>query len=163
MSQINIVLDLLKETQVFTIPEEQDIIDEICLFVNKEIDLSSFSVNIVVYLESQATFSEVFPPRNVTLEATDLDIIKTFDCLFVPTKTYTVALSYVYNSKSHRVTFDVTGTKLPAPYPSWTWNTVLNNWSAPVPYPTTDDPVMIGYEWNENNLEWTPIGGYEVV
>lgn len=165
MSQINLVLDLLKETQVFTIPEEHDTIDEICLFVNKGIDLSSFSVNITVYLESQAIFSEAFPPGNVILETTDLDIIKTFDCYFVPTKTYTITMSYVYNSKAYRLTFDAIGTKPPAPYASWVWNSNTNSWEAPVPYPLppSEEPLMLSYVWNENSLEWSPLGDYEVV
>lgn len=163
MSKINIVLDLLKETQEFTLPEEDEVIDELCLSVNKEIDLSSFSFSISIYLESQVTFSGVFPPANVTLEKTDLDIIKHFDHYFLPERAHKVILSYKYNSKMYHSTFEVIGKKPLSPYPSWLWDTSVNTWLAPIPYPTTDDALMVGYEWDEERLEWSPLGGYEVV
>lgn len=41
----------------------------------------------------------------------------------------------------------------PKPYASWVLDEDTCQWEAPVPYPT--DGLM--YEWNEEELDWTPI------
>ena len=43
------------------------------------------------------------------------------------------------------------------PYPSWTLNTEIWNWEAPVAHPLADDPTKLGaetYYWDEPSTSW---------
>lgn len=46
---------------------------------------------------------------------------------------------------------------IPQPFPSWTKNEELNEWDAPVPYPTFDEENPKYYTWNEDILNWEEI------
>lgn len=49
-----------------------------------------------------------------------------------------------------------TGTRfcLPSPYPSWLFDEDLNEWKAPVPYPTIEEGSDEIYTWDENTTSW---------
>lgn len=42
----------------------------------------------------------------------------------------------------------------PQPYPSWIKNQELNEWEAPIPYPTIEEGSNEKYEWDENTISW---------
>jgi hypothetical protein len=43
---------------------------------------------------------------------------------------------------------------LPQPYPSWIKNEELNEWTAPVAYPTVEEGSDESYIWDENTTSW---------
>jgi hypothetical protein len=45
------------------------------------------------------------------------------------------------------------------PYESWLKNQEKNIWTAPVPYPATDERKPITYTWNEETLSWDELSG----
>ncbi len=51
-------------------------------------------------------------------------------------------------------TYDGTKFWLPQPYPSWIKNEELNEWEAPVPYPTIEEGSDENYTWDENTTSW---------
>jgi hypothetical protein len=51
-------------------------------------------------------------------------------------------------------TYDGTKFWLPQPYPSWIKNEELNEWSAPVTYPTVEEGSDESYIWDENTISW---------
>ena len=51
-------------------------------------------------------------------------------------------------------TYDGTKFWLPQPYPSWIKNEELNEWEAPIPYPTIEEGSDEIYTWDENSTSW---------
>jgi hypothetical protein len=43
---------------------------------------------------------------------------------------------------------------LPSPYPSWVFNEEINDWEAPIPYPTFNEEDPKYYVWNEATTSW---------
>jgi hypothetical protein len=43
---------------------------------------------------------------------------------------------------------------LPSPYPSWVFNEEINDWEAPIPYPTLNEEDPKYYVWNEATTSW---------
>lgn len=51
-------------------------------------------------------------------------------------------------------TYDGTKFWLPQPYPSWIKNEELNEWTAPVAYPTVEEGSDEFYVWDEDTTSW---------
>jgi hypothetical protein len=43
---------------------------------------------------------------------------------------------------------------LPSPYPSWVFKEEINDWEAPIPYPTFNEEDPKYYVWNEATTSW---------
>lgn len=50
-------------------------------------------------------------------------------------------------------TLEEEGWRRPSPYPSWTWDSGINEWVSPVEYPEDG----LDYLWDEESLSWKNI------
>lgn len=42
----------------------------------------------------------------------------------------------------------------PSPFPSWVFSDEINEWQAPIPYPTVEEGSDEQYIWDENTTSW---------
>lgn len=125
--------------------------------------MTSFEFKVKIFDTNQEIVLDTkFPPPNVTLLETDLDVLYYLDFMFVPSIQYKLDIEYTYENNKKNIIVDFVGTKPSKPFTSWVWKNT--EWIAPVPLPNDAGDVMSGemYEWDEQNKEWLPLGGYKI-
>lgn len=98
-----------------------------------------------------ATFT--YPPGpSINYISTDQEYCFSNRVVSSPGSTITIKLSLLLAYGTREFEQNITLPIPPQPYPSWTWDATLHQWSPPVPYP--DDGNT--YAWDEDTLSWVP-------
>lgn len=95
-----------------------------------------------------------FPEGQSPYISTDQDYLKVCNIhSLIPENTYVLDLWAKNDGKLFEKSFDVTLSKPPQPWPSWTYNEELYLWEPPTPLPQDGN----FYDWDEKSLSWLPI------
>lgn len=107
-----------------------------------------------VYHNDNKILSNSFPPPGITYKSSDEEAM-VIDVLnnIVPEETYTFNLWAKESGNEIISSFDLLSPRPTQPFASWTYDTSIKMWIAPISPPKDGNK----YEWNENSLSWKVI------